>query len=99
MPARQSFKTPNSIPEMKALIAKRGLRLSEQQEHVALTVLARPHIVAFGTICSLAGECAVPPSTIVRVANSLGFDTFSQFKRVFRTHLLSQNALRRTDMQ
>lgn len=94
MRTRQTFKTPTSIEEMKGLIVTRGLRLSEQQEHVARTVLARPHIVAFGTIGSLAGECAVSPSTVVRVANSLGFDTFSQFKRVFRTHMLLEGSAR-----
>lgn len=90
MRIRQTFKTPTSIQEMKGLIVTSGLRLTEQQERVARTVLARPDIVAFGTIGSLASECAVSPSTVVRVANSLGFDTFSQFKRVFRTHLLSE---------
>lgn len=90
MRTRQTFKTPTSIYEMQDLITTTGLRLSEQQERVARTILTRPHIVAFGTIGSLAGECAVSPSTVVRVANSLGFDTFRQFKRVFRAHLLSE---------
>ncbi|MBB4403859.1 MULTISPECIES: MurR/RpiR family transcriptional regulator [Rhizobium/Agrobacterium group] len=90
MRTRQTFKTPTSIQDMKGLIVTGSLRLSEQHDHVARTILARPHIVAFGTIGSLASECAVSPSTVVRVANSLGFDRFSQFRRVFRTHVLSE---------
>lgn len=94
MRTRQTFKTPTSIQEIKGLMMTGSLRLSEPQGRVARTVLARPHMVAFGTIGSLARECAVSPATVVRVANSLGFDRFSQFKRVFRTHLLSEGLWR-----
>ncbi|MDF0661754.1 MurR/RpiR family transcriptional regulator [Rhizobium sp. L18] len=71
------------------MITAAGLRLPEQQERVARKMLARPDIVAFGTISSVAGECVVSPSTVVRVANALGFDTFRELKCFFQQHLRS----------
>ncbi|ENN84923.1 hypothetical protein RHSP_83084 [Rhizobium freirei PRF 81] len=83
------MKKPNDVRELKGMIAAAGLRLPEQQERVARVALARPDIVAFGTISSLANECVVSPSTVVRMANALGFETFKEFKSLFRQHLRS----------
>ncbi|MBB3649639.1 DNA-binding MurR/RpiR family transcriptional regulator [Rhizobium sp. BK619] len=89
MSAQQTLQKPNSIAELKGMITAAGLRLPEQQERVARKMLARPDIVAFGTISSVAGECVVSPSTVVRVANALGFDTFRELKCCFQQHLRS----------
>jgi DNA-binding MurR/RpiR family transcriptional regulator len=95
MRTHQTMKKPDSIRELKGMIAASGLRLPEQQERVARTVLARPDIAAFGTINSLASECVVSPSTVVRTANALGFETFREFKTLFRQHLRSASSDRR----
>jgi len=84
---QQTMKKPDNVRELKRMIAAVGLRLPEQQERLARVVLARPDIVAFGTINSLANECLVSPSTVVRMANALGFSTFREFKTLFRQHL------------
>ncbi|NLS20022.1 MurR/RpiR family transcriptional regulator [Rhizobium sp. P40RR-XXII] len=87
-----SLKKPESIGELKAMIVRSRLRLPEQQERVARAILARPDIVAFGTISSVASTCVVSPSTVVRVANALGFETFKEFKLFFRQYLRSVSA-------
>ncbi|MDF0699421.1 MurR/RpiR family transcriptional regulator [Rhizobium sp. MC63] len=78
---------PTSISELKQFIVATGLRLPEQQERVARLALAHPEIVAFGTAHSLADRCMVSPSTVVRVANALGFESFKEFRQFFRQHV------------
>ncbi|MGY5810037.1 MurR/RpiR family transcriptional regulator [Rhizobium sp. LEGMi198b] len=89
MSTHQTLTKPKSVSELKGMIVAAGLRLPEQQERVARTALARPDIVAFGTISSLASECVVSPSTVMRVAGALGFDNFKEFKLLFQQHLRS----------
>ncbi|MEK1929150.1 MAG: MurR/RpiR family transcriptional regulator [Pararhizobium sp.] len=69
------------------MIVASRLCLPEQQERVARTALAHPEIVAFCTAQSLADQCVVSPSTVVRVATALGFDNFREFRQVFRQHI------------
>ena len=78
---------PTNVSELKQLIVATGLRLPEQQERVARLALAHPEIVAFGTAHSLASRCVVSPSTVVRVANALGFASFKEFRQCFRQHV------------
>ncbi|WP_342587627.1 hypothetical protein [Rhizobium aethiopicum] len=49
-------------------------------------------MIAFGTISSVAVACHVSPSTVARVATSLGFDSFKQFQACFRQHLRNRSA-------
>lgn len=84
-----SLKRPESVNEQKAMIVAAGLRLPEQQERVARAILARPDLVAFGTISSVASACVVSPSTVVRVANVLGFETFKELRLFFQQHMRS----------
>ncbi|NTE84538.1 MurR/RpiR family transcriptional regulator [Agrobacterium tumefaciens] len=78
---------PTSLSELKQFIVATGRRLPEQQERVALLVLAHPEIVAFGTAHSVADHCVVSPSTVVRVANALRFESFKEFRQFFRQHI------------
>ncbi|MBY3026987.1 MurR/RpiR family transcriptional regulator [Rhizobium leguminosarum] len=83
---------PTSVSELKQFIVATRLRLPEQQERVARIALANPEAVAFGTARSLAEKCVVAPSTVVRVANALGFESFREFRQLFRQHVRSISA-------
>ncbi|AYG64454.1 MurR/RpiR family transcriptional regulator [Rhizobium jaguaris] len=78
------------IGQLKDMIVATNLRLPEQQERVARIALFDPDVVAFGTTASLAQRCMVAPSTVVCVANALGFATFKEFRHIFRQHLLAK---------
>ncbi|ABC91136.1 hypothetical conserved protein [Rhizobium etli CFN 42] len=92
MDLNSTVKRPSDIGELKSMIVAAGLRLPEQQERVARIALVRPEMIAFGTISSVAIECHVSPSTVARVATSLGFDSFKEFKACFRQHLRNISA-------
>lgn len=82
MPTRQTFKTPTSIQDMKGLIVTGSLRLSEQQDHVARTIL--PVRISSPLVRSVPlpanAPCLHPPSSVsptrwvlIGSANSGGF--------------------------
>jgi len=54
---------------------------------VATYALDNPDEVAFGTAASVAEAAFVQPSTLVRFAQSLGFNGFSDLQDVFRSRL------------
>jgi DNA-binding MurR/RpiR family transcriptional regulator len=70
-----------------ALLARRG-RLSRRHAEVARFVLNHPEEVAVNGIVRLAARAGVPPATITRFAQELGFAGFSDLQQVFRERLL-----------
>ena len=53
---------------------------------------SKPHDLALGTVAAVAQANAVQPSSMIRFANALGFDGFSQMQQVFRSHLVERSA-------
>ncbi|AHF88177.1 hypothetical protein RLEG3_03545 (plasmid) [Rhizobium leguminosarum bv. trifolii WSM1689] len=47
----------------------------------------KPELIAFGTLQSIAIECSVAPTTIVRAARLAGFETFADFKAMYQLYL------------
>ena len=71
----------------------RGLpALSPQLQRLARFALDKPHDLALGTVAAVAQANAVQPSSMIRFANALGFDGFSQMQQVFRSHLVERSA-------
>jgi DNA-binding MurR/RpiR family transcriptional regulator len=83
---------PRDVNELKVLIAKRAVVLSEQQERVTRAALSNPELVAFGTSSSVATASSVSPSTVGRVTHAFGFGSFRDFRDIFRRHLQSELA-------
>ncbi|NMA98214.1 MAG: MurR/RpiR family transcriptional regulator [Phyllobacteriaceae bacterium] len=54
---------------------------------VAAYALDHPDEIAFGTAASIAESAGVQPSTLVRFAQSFGFDGFSGLQQIFRARL------------
>jgi DNA-binding MurR/RpiR family transcriptional regulator len=72
---------------LQQLISNRSESLPKRLLQVAGYALNNPDEIAFGTAASIAAAAAVQPSTLVRFAQSLGFEGFSDLQGVFRSRL------------
>lgn len=64
--------------------------LSKRLQQVAHYVTNNHNSVAFDTIAVIAEKAEVPPSTMIRFANSFGFTGFNDMKQLFRDKLLEE---------
>lgn len=80
---------PEDFETLKRLVATRTIVLPTQMERVGRLAFERPHMIAFGTLQSIARDCAVSGHTVSRLANAFGFDSFKEFRTIFRNHLAS----------
>ena len=76
--------------EVVARIGELGGSLTRSERLVAEVVLARPQLVAFGTVAELAGASGAGAATVVRLASKLGFDGFSGLQASIRDDLARQ---------
>ena len=63
--------------EVEERIGKAGAQLTPAERRVAEVVLARPQLVAFGTVAELAETAGSGAATVVRLASKLGYDGFT----------------------
>lgn len=84
--------TPTEYEELRATIAKRHGELSDRLRRIAEFAVQHPNEMALDTVASLAQRIGVQPSSIIRFANSFGFDGFSQMQLVFRSRLVADAA-------
>ena len=73
---------------LRAELIARADRLSPRLAQVARFFLNHPEDVAINTIVRLARLAGVPPATLTRFAQELGFAGFPDLQRVFRERLL-----------
>jgi len=78
--------------ELKETIAEAYPRLSPQLQRLSRFALEKPHDLALGTVAAVAQANEVQPSSMIRFANALGFDGFSQMQQVFQSHLVERSA-------
>ena len=55
--------------------------LTPTERRIAEAVLAEPTLLAFGTVSDLAGRVGTSRPTIVRFANKLGFEGYTQLQQ------------------
>lgn len=79
---------PSTYEELKAHIARRHDDLSARLRTIAVFAVQHPNEVALNTVSVLAKRMGVQPSAIVRFANNLGYDGFTEMQQVFRTRLV-----------
>jgi DNA-binding MurR/RpiR family transcriptional regulator len=82
---------PATYDDLAAHIAQRHDALSARLRTIAAFALQSPDDVALSTVSALAKRIGVQPSAIVRFANNLGYDGFTDMQRVFRTKLVAQS--------
>lgn len=83
-PARDMIADFDALREK--IIAERN-SMPKRLAQVAEFAVNRPDEVALGTVGSIAAQAGVQPSTLVRFAQSLGFQGFSDLQSVFRRKL------------
>jgi DNA-binding MurR/RpiR family transcriptional regulator len=79
--------TPRDFQSLRSLIIERRQSLPKRLLQVAAYALDNPDDIAFGTASSIASAAEVQPSTLVRFAQHLGYDGFSDIQQVFRERL------------
>ncbi|MCB9943596.1 MAG: MurR/RpiR family transcriptional regulator [Geminicoccaceae bacterium] len=78
---------PERFEELEALIGARYAQMSRRLRDIAEFVLGQPNTVALETVAVAAGQAGVPPSALVRFAQALGFDGYSDMQKLFRVRL------------
>jgi DNA-binding MurR/RpiR family transcriptional regulator len=84
--------TVQSYEDLRGLIAKRHPDLSDRLRRIAEFAVQHPNDIALDTVAALASKIGVQPSSIIRFANSFGFDGFSEMQQVFRSRLVADAA-------
>lgn len=82
-----SSAVPGDFQELQTAILARRNDLPKRLAQVAVYALDNPDEIAFGTAASIAASAEVQPSTLVRFAQHLGFEGFSELQKLFRERL------------
>lgn len=81
-------KAPTDYEGLKAAIASRYASLSRQLQQIARFALENPNVVALETVTTIANRAEVQPSSMVRFAQTMGYDGFSTMQAIFRSRLM-----------
>ncbi|WKD27920.1 MurR/RpiR family transcriptional regulator [Halomonas sp. KG2] len=81
---------PQSYRELETLITAEYATLSKRLQQTARFMLDHPQEVALATVAKIAEQADVTPSTLIRLANSLGFKGFSEMQQLFRSRLVDE---------
>jgi len=84
---RSLSRPPSSFEELKQAIVSRQVTFPLCVENVAKRVLAKPELMAFGSAPSIAKDCGVSTSTVMRFVAHLGFPDLAQARAIFRNEL------------
>ncbi|WP_420347929.1 MurR/RpiR family transcriptional regulator [Pelagibius sp.] len=78
---------PRDFAGLRTLLMERHATLPKRLAQVARFAVAHPDEMAFGTAASIAEQAAVQPSTLVRFAQTIGYQGFSDLQEIFRSRL------------
>jgi len=84
--------SPTSLEDLQQAISKEYESLSKRLQQVARFLLEHPNTVALETVASLAEQCDVPPSTLVRFAAAFNYNGFTEMQNLFRKSLVEQTS-------
>ena len=82
-----SAETPRNFVALRQALIDRKPKLPKRLAQVAAFTMANPDEIAFGTAASIAQRAEVQPSTLVRFAQALGYQGFSDLQSIFRERL------------
>ncbi len=83
---------PSDYESLKARISTLSDSMPKRLLQCARYALANPDRIALGTTAEIASAAGVQPSTLVRFAQTLGFDGFSQMQQIFQGQLVGRNS-------
>lgn len=78
---------PRTFGALRDLLLERRANLPKRLSQVAGFALDNPEDMAFGTVAAVAELAQVQPSTLVRFAQALGYEGFSDLQTVFHSLL------------
>ncbi|MBX5193994.1 MurR/RpiR family transcriptional regulator [Rhizobium sp. NZLR10] len=78
---------PQTLEELKSLIARRQIVFPDRLEQVARQVIGRPEMVAFESAAEIARICEVSQTTVLRLAQHCGLQTFAELRSMMRNHV------------
>ena len=84
LPAEERVSEESS---MRQVIQKHYPDLSKRLQQLARYLLENPERIVLCTVAELSKDAGVPPSTVIRFANALGFNGFSEMRKEFRAQL------------
>lgn len=82
--------TINASTSSSELIAAVSSELTPTERRIAEEVLGEPTLLAFGTVSDLANRVGTSRPSVVRFANKLGFDGYTQLQKHVRSDLSHQ---------
>ena len=80
----------SNYEQLKGELSRLYPGMSPQLQRIATFALEHPQDMALDTVATLARGVGVQPSAMVRFAQALGYDGFSELQRVFRGRLLER---------
>lgn len=81
---------PNDIDELRSMVvALRGAH-SESARRILERAFRTPDLIAFGNATSAANACDVSPSTMLRLSRLFGFESYRDFRQIFRVEVLER---------
>jgi DNA-binding MurR/RpiR family transcriptional regulator len=81
-----------SYDDLQTEIGRRFAGLSRQLQAIARFALEHPQDVALDTVAAAARKADVQPSAMVRFAQALGYEGYSDMQRIFRDRLVARSA-------
>jgi DNA-binding MurR/RpiR family transcriptional regulator len=78
---------PRDFEGLKTHLVAAHAALPKRLKQAADFALHHPDDVAFGTVAEIAAKAGVQPSTLVRLAQAIGYGGFSDLQQVFRARL------------
>ena len=75
---------------IKNLIATTNSRLTPTERRIAEVVISDPTLLTFGTVSGLAKHVGTSPPSVIRFANKLGFDGYSELQQHAQDELSEQ---------
>ncbi|MFC3051943.1 MurR/RpiR family transcriptional regulator [Kordiimonas pumila] len=88
--AKNESKAGYKFDEFNAVLAGRFDGLSKQLKKIARFILDNPVDTALDTAAEIAAQLEVQPSSLIRFAQALDFEGFSEIQKIFRSNLVQQ---------
>ena len=80
-------RAPEDFEGLRDTLISRRAAMPKRLKQLATFALEKPQEIAFGTVAEIADHAGVQPSTLVRFAQTLGYDGFSHLQQIFRARL------------
>ena len=93
----QKCERPRNLQEVRDLIALRQVDVAPKAEKVLRFAFEHPADTAFSTMSHLASQCRVSNATVMRLSRCFGFESFRDFRELFRLEIRRAGTRRRNE--